>query len=524
MSKLRIAVIDLIPQGPASSLWARVMNANMASIMPTVVAAWCEQAGHKVTFFLYTGFEDLLEALPVDCDLVFVSAFTRSAQLSYAVSSICRKRGAVTVLGGPHARCYPDDAALYFDYVLGFTDRQIIMDVLQDCTQHRPAGLHLSAKQQPAVLPSLAERWKFIEPTLAKAPIFKLVPLVASLGCPYRCSFCIDAEVKFTPLSLDQLREDLRFLLTKIKRPRVGWQDPNFGIRFDEIMDAIEEAVPPGSIDHIAETSLSILSESRLQRLQRIGFKGLLPGIESWYEAGEKSRTGKRIGEEKVSYVAEVVNTMQRYIPFVQVNFVLGLDTDRGKEPFELTKKFLDLCPGSFPAYSLLTAFGEAVPMNLTLQRAGRVLPFPFYFLDNNKSMNVRPAHYSWTEFYDYLVDLMAYSFSWRSIRRRFAAQGPRLDGWVNVIRAISSEGFGRLKYHRTIRERLDTDEHMRRFIEGDTVEIPEFYREHVRRKLGPFWEFLPEGALSHDSNAYLKKQQKACNQTGADATNREFS
>lgn len=138
--------------------------------------------------------------------------------------------------------------------------------------------------------------------------------------------------------------------------------------------------------------------------------------------------------------------------------------------------------------------------------------------------MNVRPAHYSWTEFYDYLVDLMAYSFSCRSIRRRLSAQGPKLDGLVNLIRAISSEGFGRLKYHRTIRERLDSDIHLRRFLEGETVEIPEFYREHVRRKLGPLWEFLPEGALSHDPNAYLKKQQRVCNKTGADATNREFS
>ena len=31
--------------------------------------------------------------------------------------------GAITVIGGPHARCYPEDTARYFDYVLGFTDK-----------------------------------------------------------------------------------------------------------------------------------------------------------------------------------------------------------------------------------------------------------------------------------------------------------------------------------------------------------------------------------------------------------------
>ena len=37
-----------------------------------------------------------------------------------------RQRSAVTVLGGPHARCYPEDACKYFDYVLGFTDKQLL--------------------------------------------------------------------------------------------------------------------------------------------------------------------------------------------------------------------------------------------------------------------------------------------------------------------------------------------------------------------------------------------------------------
>ena len=47
--------------------------------------------------------------------------------------SLFRSRGAVTVLGGPHARCYPEDARRYFDYVLGFTDRAIIGRSCDDC-------------------------------------------------------------------------------------------------------------------------------------------------------------------------------------------------------------------------------------------------------------------------------------------------------------------------------------------------------------------------------------------------------
>src|SRR5207245_7029659 len=126
------------------------------------------QEGHDVTLVCYTGLEDLLVELPKDLDVLFIGAFTQSAQLAYALSNLFRQRGAVTVLGGPHARCYPEDARKYFDYVLGFTDRTIIQDVLRDCSPQRPMGVHLEAKRQPAALPGVRERWKFIESTLRK--------------------------------------------------------------------------------------------------------------------------------------------------------------------------------------------------------------------------------------------------------------------------------------------------------------------------------------------------------------------
>src|SRR5947209_5411645 len=133
MHKIRIGIIDMVSRGPTRAWFARVMNANLASIMPQVVGAWCRAEGHEVAFVCYTGFEDLLKELPEDTDLVFLCAFTEAAQTAYALSQLFRSRGAVTALGGPHARCYPQDALRYFDYVFGFTDREAVRDVLQDC-------------------------------------------------------------------------------------------------------------------------------------------------------------------------------------------------------------------------------------------------------------------------------------------------------------------------------------------------------------------------------------------------------
>jgi hypothetical protein len=255
---------------------------------------------------------------------------------------------------------------------------------------------------------------------------------------------------------------------------------------------------------HIAESSLSLLGEPHLKRLQQNGFRAILPGIESWYDLGNKSKT-RRTGMDKVRQVADHVNLILRYIPYIQTNFVLGLDGDQGPEPFELTKTFIDLAPGAFPAYSLLSAFGRAAPANLEYQRAGRVLAFPFHFLNNNHAMNVKPKHYGWREFYDGLIDVSRYSFSWRAIGRRIPATGTVIPKWMNVVRAVSSEGFGRIRYHTMIRGRLDTDRELRAFFEGETTTLPAFYRDRIQQDLGALWSYLPPGALMHDANAYLK-------------------
>jgi len=506
MKRRRVTVLDLVTRGPTKALFARIMNANLASIMPQAIAAWCEELGHDVNYVCYTGREDLNALISDETDIVFIGAFTRSAFTAYAISNLYRRRGVTTVLGGPHARCYPEDAARYFDYVLGFTDKTIVDQVLREAAPAASIGQRLNARGQPKTLPGIAARWKFIRTMLAKAPFLRIVPTIGSMGCPYTCSFCIDASVDYQPLPFDELRHDLKFLLSKVRRPIVGWHDPNFGIRFNDYMSAIEDVVPPGRMRFIAESSLSILSEDRLQRLAVNGFVGIMPGIESWFELGNKSKTGRNVGAEKVDRVAEHVNAILRYIPFVQTNFVLGLDSDAGSEPFELTRRFLDLSPGSYPAFSMLTAYGNAAPLNRELQRAGRVLPIPFPFLDGNHAMNVRPLNYDWPEIYAHAADITQYALKGRRMIARWQAN-TGTTRWVNLVRSYSSK---RADFQRTMTDALRTDPSMRRFFAGTTREIPSFYVTRIMRGLGPLWEALPRSALLHDQNTFSQPASAA--------------
>jgi len=94
-------------------------------------------------------------------------------------------------------------------------------------------------------------------------------------------------------------------------------------------MDAIEATVKPGRIRHIAESSLSLLSEPHLKRLRANGFQASC-GHRVVYDLGNKSRT-RNTGMDKVKLVSDHVNMILRYIPYIQTNFVMGLDATWGR-------------------------------------------------------------------------------------------------------------------------------------------------------------------------------------------------
>jgi hypothetical protein len=73
------------------------------------------------------------------------------------------------------------------------------------------------------------------------------------------------------------------------------------------------------------------------------------------------------------------------------------------------------------------------------------------------------------------------------------------------VVRAVSSEGWGRIAYHKTIRGLLDTDPSVRDFMEGASDRLPGFYAGRIEREMGELHQYLPDGATMHDPNAYLK-------------------
>ena len=487
---IRVGILDLINKKPTRALKARVLKPNYASIMPQAIAVWAEQKGCQVQYMTYTGFEDLYHEMPRDIDVIFVCAFTPAAYLAYSIANFYRKQNVVTVLGGPHARAYPDDARNYFDYVLGLTDATLVKELIQDYSPQPGRGLLLSAAQQPRELPGVRERWKYISHNIDKSWLIKVVPMLGSLGCPYKCSFCVDAEVDYQPLPYDQLREDLVFLQQRMKKPLVTWNDPNFGVRFEEYMEVIESAVKPGAVRFMAESTLSLLKEENLERLQRNNFVTMVVGVESWFDYNNKARQGGREGMDKVASVGEHVDLVTRYIPYVQANFIFGLDADAGPLPFAATKKFLDLAPAAIPAYAIFTSYGSSAPLDRLMQSEGRVLDLHYPFVDAQSAINIKLKNYTYAEFFDHYIDLIRYSFLPRVTWRRFKRNSHSLFSlprWIYLLRSKGVLGKGRAAYYTRFSQRLAEDPEMQAFYAGDSAAVPSFFSQTIKADMGSF-------------------------------------
>lgn len=494
---MRIGVLDLLAVarnvGWPERLYAAYFRRQFANIMPQVVSVWCRQLGHDVAYRTYFGQADPRELLPSGLDVVFISAYTQASALAYALAKLYRAGGTLTVIGGPHARAFPADCLRFFDLVVKDCDRRLIEQIL--ARRFDPPAIVTSGRPL-AEFPSVEERM----PEIAAAsfadgrPLFtSVIPMLASLGCPYSCDFCIDWSTKYVALPRAQVLADLRYVGERLPNVYIVFHDPNFGVRFDEMMDLIEEVPAQRRTPYLMESSLSILKPQRLKRLRATRCVYIAPGVESWADYSAKAGVGNRTGRDKLEHVVDHFAMLREFVPGLQANFMFGTDVDVGREPVELTKEFFRRLPYVFPTVNVPTPFG-GTPLQQKALRQGRILeamPFAFYFIPN---LVMRLANYDPIEYYGHLVDMHATIASGLMTARRLFADVPVP---MRLLHALRTFGVRQdLRELRRILRRLRTDPTFLAFHEGRPVGLPDYYRAQVRCRLGRYASLLSDDDL----------------------------
>lgn len=495
---MRIGVIEILKVSPGRSLpqrqYAHYIIKQYASVMPQAVSVWCRELGHEVHYATYYGQQDPRSLLPGDLDIVFVATYTQASALAYALARTFRHEGVATVIGGHHAKSFPEDCLRFFDVVVLECDRTLIGELLADM----PSGEIVSSGRTLAELPSVEARMPEIKKAFfveGQPYLSSSVPLLSSIGCPYTCDFCIDARTRYSVLPADRLEADLRFVREHYPQLIVTFHDPNFAVRFDEVLSVIERVgTRKGRRYYAIESSLSVLKqEERLARLRDSGCRYVAPGVESFGDYSQKS--GLRSSESAHSRL-EAVNrqlaTIQDYIPGIQANYIFGLDTDAGDEPVELLKEIMTRTPFVWSVINIPTPFG-GTPLYerlLSEERILRTMPFHFYY---KPFLTVRLNNYDPIAYYRKLVDLWRHVVSLPLTLRRVV----KTPGAIRILHSMRTyHAFRLLRACQEVLERLETDYAFRNFHEGRTEVVPDYYWQTIARDLGPYSTLLSKEDL----------------------------
>jgi hypothetical protein len=484
---MRIGVLELLRAG-VSTPWNQkpydhLIVKQYASIMPQAVSVWCRDLGHEVFYATYFGQRDPKQLLPSDLDVVFISGHTEASALAYALAKLYRRQNTVTVMGGPHAKQFPHDCLRFFDVAVRDCDRSLIIDILSEL----PHGEIVSSGRTLQEIPSVQERM----PEIRAANFWRgrpyplaVISLLTSVGCAYSCDFCVDWNNPYVLLPLEQIEADLRFILHNFPGVLVSFHDPNFAIKFDEVLGVMEKLPGDGRRRYAMECSLSILKPFRLERLRDVGFAFVAPGVESWMAYSNKSGTRSAVsGRQKLERVVEHFELFHQYIPMIQANFIFGLDCDEGDEPVELIKEFTTRAPFVWPNVGIPTPYGET-PLYHQHVREGRMLtsiPFAFYW---GPYLVTTPKNYPPAAYYERISEIFCHSATESMLIKRLRAN----SGIVRFAHSARTIGLrGMAKTLRRLGELMKSDPQLRAFHERETDTLPEFYHHEYERLLGPY-------------------------------------
>ena len=490
---MRVGIIEILAlpsQNWANTIYRLSFTKQFASVTPQAISVWCRQLGHETFYAVYYGVGDAHHRLPPDLDIIFIACYTQSSPLAYALAKLYRKTGIRTVIGGPHAKSFPVDCLRFFDLVVKECDKVLIVDILAG--QFDPGAFISSAKPFDD-LPTVEERMPEIRASSffwGKWPsFFSGVPMLASMGCPYKCDFCTDWDTPYRLLSTDRLATDIRYITKNLPGIKMGFHDPNFGIKFDSVFDILEAVPPDSRVPYIMECSLSVLDNSRIKRLKETNCIGSLHGIESWADYSGKTKARQKKGLEKVQQVVEQLQFISEHVSYMQTCFLFGLDADQGDEPIILMKNFLDNTPFVWPALSIPIPFG-GTPLYKELLANDRILkamPFAFYMGCLVNTLK----NYDPTTYFEKLIELSSFACSNKMLKQRMKSTSDWRLKFVFWARTMI-EKLKNNRYQQFL-HMLHSDSQFRAFHEGQSEVLPEFYSKEYERMLGSYAELLSQ-------------------------------
>ena len=333
------------------------------SFVPTVITARQLAAVTPASHSLTIQEGNTTIDFDADYDVVHINFKTALAPRVYEVADIFRKKGKRVVLSGYHPSALPEEAAPHADSVIVGDAVTLWPVVVKDLEAGTLQPFYTSADTPDTlILPSTqAIKLKGLQLTNS---------IEATRGCPHKCDFCQDANIRdgglFRTRPLDDVIEEIASLQQKI------FFFTDFSLTIDlaytkELFRRMrrlrKKFICGGNVDVLAE------DEELLRLSHEAGCIEWISGFETF---SQESLNGAHKKTNIVEDYTRAVKRIHKYKMAVFGTFVLGFDEDTS-DVFQVMRTHIGRLDIDAVNFALLTPY-PGTPLFNRLEKEGRIL------------------------------------------------------------------------------------------------------------------------------------------------------
>jgi radical SAM superfamily enzyme YgiQ (UPF0313 family) len=412
-------ILLVTPENPFIRAFRRGQINNFAQLTMAHLAAF---VGPPHTVQLVDEYAQTID-LDAPADLVGITCNTPNASHVYRMADALRARGKTVVIGGPHPTLLPDEARPHADAIVIGEAETTWPRLIDDAARGR-----LEPEYRAADPPSL-DRLPHARRDLIRGRGALACAVIATRGCPHRCSYCnlrqiYASALRFRPV--DEVVAEIRTIPSPIF---AFWDDQLF---MDRSYALRLFSLLSGS--HRRWAAMATIASARDDQLlaaaARAGCVCLFLGLES-FSARSLSLANKTFNV--VESYGDIVARIHAHRIAVQAGIVFGFDGD-DETAFEKTLAEATRIGIDGATVSVLTPF-PGTPLFDDLDRTGRLLTRDWSYFNGKTAVTFRPARMS--------PEALWNGYMW--FRRRFFSRSCTLERLARSgVRPVQSFALNR--------------------------------------------------------------------------------
>lgn len=429
---MKKSILLITPENKEINNFRKKQLNNFIQITMPYLAAFINEERYTITLI-----DEYNQRIPYDVkfDLVAITVNTPNAVHCYEISDRFQKKGSKVVMGGPHTTLMNHEAINHCDFIIigeaELTWPRFLDDFYNGCAHN------VYASDEVPMLSGIPTPRR----DLIHRRFFTSGAVIASRGCPYRCSYCNLKQIyhdSYRTRPIDEVIADIMKIKSKYF---VFWDDNFFGdINYAKtLMKKLKHLNKKWA----AQVTLDRCNDKELLKLAReAGCIYFFVGIESF---SEESLLSVNKGINNVKKYEVLINLIHQHGISVQAGIIFGFDTDK-KDVFKLT---LDAC-NSFgidgATISILTPL-PGTPIYEEFKKEGRLISKDWTYYNGKTRVAYTPKNMTSEELFEGYLWFRREFYSFKSIIKRLRISKTNLfyNFVINLGYKLSLKGTSKM-------------------------------------------------------------------------------